>query len=229
MTVVVWPTDLDPYITPKLNRSALVVIDTQVDFLDGGASPIPGTSQVLPTIAELLTVYRAAGLPIIHVVRLYDGADVDLPRRSLIEAGAPVVRPGSPGSQIAAILRPQGAPDLDPHMLLAGRLQQLASSEWAMWKPRWGAFHRTPLDQHLQTHRVSTVVLAGCNYPNCPRATVYGASEHDYRVLIVSDAISGIQALHLDESGRMGAVHAPTVAVVDAMQRLHGVTAAPAG
>jgi nicotinamidase-related amidase len=223
-----WPEDLDPYITPELDRSALVVIDTQADFLDNGASPIPGTSEVLSTIASLLAAYRTAGLPIVHVVRLYDGEDVDLPRRSLIEAGAPIVRPGSPGSQIAPILRPHGAPDLEPDKLFAGRLQQLASAEWAMWKPRWGAFHRTPLDQHLQSLRVSTVVLAGCNYPNCPRAAVYGASEHDYRVLIVSDAISGVQALHLDESARMGAVHAPTGAVVDAVQRLHAVTAAAA-
>jgi hypothetical protein len=54
------------------------------------------------------------------------------------------------------------------------------------------------------------------------------ASEHDYRVLIVSDAISGIQAFHVDESGSLGAVHAPTVAVIDAVQRLHYVTAAAA-
>jgi nicotinamidase-related amidase len=226
--VTAWSTDLDPHIAPELDRSALLVIDTQVDFLDGGASPIPGTTEVLPAIAELLTVYRAAGLPIVHVIRLYDGEDVDLPRRSLIEAGAPIVRPGSPGSQIAPMLWPRGAPDLDPDMLLAGRLQQLASAEWAMWKPRWGAFHRTPLERHLQSLRVSTVVLAGCNYPNCPRAAVYGASEHDYRVLIVSDAISGVQAFHLDESGRLGAVHAPTGALTDAVQRLHSVTAAAA-
>jgi hypothetical protein len=40
-----WPTDLDPHITPELNRSALVVIDTQVEFLDGGASPIPAPAR----------------------------------------------------------------------------------------------------------------------------------------------------------------------------------------
>lgn len=57
---------------------------------------------------------------------------------------------------------------------------------------------------------------------------MYGASEHDYPVLIVPDAISGVQAFHLDESGRLGAVHAPTVAVMDAVQRLHCVTAAAA-
>ena len=79
-----------------------------------------------------------------------------------------------------------------------------------MWKPRWGAFHRTPLDRHLRRFEVTTVVIAGCNYPNCPRAAVYGASERDYRVLVVSDAISGIEPQHLEEASRMGVVSAPS-------------------
>jgi len=200
--------DLDSYTVPEWAHSALIVIDTQVDFVDGGASPIPGTSEVLPVIRRLLSVYRAARRPIVHVVRLYEGEDVDLPRRALIASGAQLVRPGSPGSQIVPTLLPSGAGDLDHARLLGGEMQRLAESEWAMWKPRWGAFHRTPLHVHLKTLDVSTVVLAGCNYPNCPRATVYGASERDYRVLVVADAISGIRADHLDEAARMGVAQA---------------------
>lgn len=208
----------DPHTAPDFARSALVVIDTQVDFLDGGASPIAGTTQVLPSIDRLLTAYRAARRPIVHVVRLYDGDDVDLPRRTLIASGAQVVRPGSAGSQIAPELRPRGAADLDHELLLAGQLQELADDEWALWKPRWGAFHRTPLDEHLRSQKVSTVVLAGCNYPNCPRAAVYGASERDYRVLIAADAISGVTPTHLDEADRMGALHASTADIVGAVE-----------
>lgn len=205
-----WPGDLDPHIAPQPGRSVLMVIDTQIDFVDGGASPIPGTTQVLPAIARLLQAYRAARRPIVHVVRLYDGDDVDLSRRALLDAGAPIVRPGSAGSQIAPEVRPDRTAALDPGLLLAGRFQELADREWAMWKPRWGAFHRTGLEEHLRDLAVTTVVIAGCNYPNCPRAAVYGASERDYRVLLVQDAISGIQPHHLVEAGRMGVLHATT-------------------
>lgn len=97
-------TGVDPHTSPQLGRSALIVIDTQVDFCDGGASPIAGTTDVLPAIGQLLAAYRNAQLPIIHVVRLYDGDDVDLARRTAIAAGAPIVRPGSAGSQIAPTL-----------------------------------------------------------------------------------------------------------------------------
>ncbi len=133
----------DPHTAPELDRSALVVIDTQVDFCNGGASPVPGTTDVLPTIGQLLAAYRRAQLPIIHVVRLYDGDDVDLARRSAIAAGAPIVRPGSTGSQITPTLLKDHTDPLHPATLLAGHLQQLAEREWAMWKPRWNAFHRT--------------------------------------------------------------------------------------
>lgn len=197
----------DAHTAPHLGTSALLIIDVQRDFLDGGASPISGTSQVLPTVADLTGAYREAGLPIVHVVRLYDGDDVDLPRRSLIASGAAIVRPHSPGSQIPPELLPAGAPELDPELLLAGGIQELARSEWAMWKPRWGAFHRTPLDAHLRRLGVDTIVIAGCNFPNCPRATIYGASERDYRTLIVEDAVSGVLPLHLEEAERIGAGH----------------------
>jgi nicotinamidase-related amidase len=206
---------LDPHITPQLTRSALLVIDIQVDFVDGGSFPVPGTSQVIPAITRLLHAYRAARLPIVHVVRLYDGDDVDLARRTLIARGAPIARPGAAGSQIIPELRPERAAALDPDALLGGECQELAEREWVMWKPRWNAFHRTPLDWHLRELEVTTVVIAGCNYPNCPRAAVYGASERDYRVLVVSDAISGIKAHHLDEASGMGVVAAPSSEIIN--------------
>jgi len=86
---------------PHFDSSVLLVIDAQVDFLDGGAWTIPGTSDKLPHIAELAAAYRSAAQPIVHVVRLYEGDDVDLVRRTALRRGARMVRPGSPGSQIA--------------------------------------------------------------------------------------------------------------------------------
>jgi len=89
-----WTADLDPHVAPDITRSALIIIDTQADFVDGGSSPVAGTTQVLDDIVRLQHAYRAAVLPIVHVVRLYDGEDVDLPRRTAISRGEPIVRPG---------------------------------------------------------------------------------------------------------------------------------------
>jgi nicotinamidase-related amidase len=75
---------------------------------------------------------------------------------------------------------------------LDGGVQRLGPHEVAIFKPRWGAFYRTPLEDHLRQHDVSTVVFAGCNFPNCPRTSIYEASERDFRIVLVRDAISGL-------------------------------------
>ncbi len=62
---------------------------------------------------------------------------------------------------------------------------------------------------------VTTTVVADCNYPNCPRATIYDTSERDYRVLVASDAVSGLEDRHLIEAERIGVVHAPSAALVE--------------
>ena len=76
------------------------------------------------------------------------------------------------------------------------------------------------LDRNLCNLVVTTVVISGCNYANCPRATVYGASERDYRVLVVADAISGVIPQHLEEAGRMGVVYATTEQTVERVAAL---------
>jgi nicotinamidase-related amidase len=192
---------------PHFDSSALLVIDVQVDFLDEGAWTIAGTSDRLPRIAALAAAYRAAGRPIVHAVRLYDGDDVDLVRRAALRAGARMVRPGSPGAQIAPQLLPDPGFALDSDGLLAGELQTVSDNEVVMWKPRWSAFHRTPLDDHLRRRGVDTVVLAGCNFPNCPRATLFDASQRDYRVVVVEDATSRVTPERLADAVAPG-VHA---------------------
>lgn len=184
----------DLYTAPDFASAALITIDTQRDVLDGGPLEIPGTSAVLGRISLLLDAFRDAGRPVVHVVRLYerDGSNVDLCRRGAIQNGAHVLAPGEPGSQLAPELLPQADLALDAEMLLAGGVQVLGPREVAIYKPRWGAFYRTPLEDHLRELEVSTLGFCGCNFPNCPRTSIYEASERDFRVVAARDAISGL-------------------------------------
>ena len=75
---------------------------------------------------------------------------------------------------------------------MAGGFQQVGAAEHVMYKPRWGAFYDTDLDRHLRESAINTLVFAGCNFPNCPRTSIYEASERDLRIVLVSDAISGL-------------------------------------
>ena len=88
-----WPGPVDEHIAPRLATSALLIIDTQVDFVDGGRSPIAGTTAVIPKLVELRSAFLDAGRPVIHVVRLYAGDDVDRVRRTAMASGALPWRP----------------------------------------------------------------------------------------------------------------------------------------
>jgi nicotinamidase-related amidase len=182
------------YIEPDLGASALITIDVQRDVLDGGALEIPGTSAALSAMTSLVGAFRRARRPIIHVVRLYraDGSNVDICRRAAVEEGARILAPGAEGTELAPGLVPAPHVPLDADLLLTGALQQLGSAEWAMYKPRWGAFYGTSLEGHLRARGVDTLVFCGCNFPNCPRTSMYEASERDFRVALATDAISGL-------------------------------------
>lgn len=185
---------MTPHTSPDFSSSALITIDTQRDTLDGQPFEIPGTSARLPTMRSLLEAFRETGRPIVHVVRIYlpDGSNVDLCRRESVAQGRGALLADSPGCQLAAELLPEAGMTLDTALLLSGGLQPIGPDEVVIYKPRWGAFYRTALDKHLRTIGVSTVVITGCNFPNCPRASIYEASERDYRIVLVEDAVSGL-------------------------------------
>jgi len=209
---------LDEHTAPRLASAALVTVDVQRDLLDDGAFCVPGTSAVLPRVGALAAAFRATGLPVVHLVRLYDPAsgDVDRCRRAAVAAGQGMLRPGTAGSQLAPGLGPADV-ELDSVRLLGGHPQQLGPHEWVLYKPRWGGFYRTALHEQLGAAGVSTVVVAGCNFPNCPRTTVYEASERDYRVALVTDAVSGFDDRGAAELSGIGVALVTAASLVESL------------
>ncbi len=209
---------MNPDIQPHWESSALITIDLQRDFLGDGPFAVPGTTEVLPAVRDVAAAFRRAGRPIVHVVRLYlaDGSNADISRRESLRTGASIVRPGSPGAELAADLLPAQVP-MRADALLRGELQQVGNAEHLMFKPRWNAFYATQLDAWLRSHDVDTVVVVGCNYPNCPRGTLFGASERDYRAVAVPDAISRWTATATEELDGIGVCVAPSRSVAEAV------------
>ena len=193
-------------------RLALVTIDVQRDTLDGQPLEVPGTSAILPNVSALCDGFRAAGRPIVHVVRLYvaDGSNADLSRLALARGQMPVLRPGTPGRLLARGLTESGDVELNDNLLLAGGIQVLGPHEVVLYKPRWGAFYKTPLDAYLREQDITSLVFAGCNFPNCPRTSIYEASERDYSIIVADDAISGLYDRGRSELAEMGATLART-------------------
>ncbi len=199
---------MDAYLAPDHARSALITIDIQRDTLDGQPFEIPGTSAILPRVGRLLEFFRERSRPIVHVVRLYerDGSNVDLCRRAAVASGSSLLLAGSDGSQIAATLLPSENVRLDADALLSGHIQKIGPSESVVYKPRWGAFFRTPLDAHLRQLGVTTLVFTGCNFPKCPRTSIYEASERDFKLVAIRDGISGLDGQGRSQLENIGVV-----------------------
>ncbi len=211
---------ISKYTAPEMANSALITIDTQCDCLEGQPFAVSGTDEILPRMKRLLNAFRAAGRPIVHMVRLYrpDGSDVDLCRKALVERGQRLFCPATKGCQLAPALLPQPAIRLDEDLLLAGKPQPIAHREVIIYKPRWGAFYRTCLEKHLRHQSVSTLVFSGCNFPNCPRTSIYQASERDFRIVVVQDALSGLYERGQNELLSIGVRLVPTNHVVAALE-----------
>ena len=194
------------YTEPNFKSSAVITIDTQCDTLDGQPFEIPGTSAALPNIKKVLDAYREKGLPIVHIVRIYkkDGSNVDLCRKEAVENGVKILLEGSSGCELASeMFQPENI-NLDTGLLLSGKVQEISNHEAVIYKPRWGAFFNTPLESHLKKLGVDTLVFVGCNFPNCPRTSIYEASERDFKIVLVEDAISGLYPKGKEEMLNIG-------------------------
>jgi nicotinamidase-related amidase len=200
---------VDKFTSADWRNAALLTIDTQNDFtLSNSPFAITGTFEIVAKMRQVLHAFRSTGRPIIHVIRIYnpDGSNVDLCRKRAVgELGRKLVIAGTQGAELVDELKPSNSKvKLDTELLLKGKLQQVASKEWIMYKPRWGAFYATPLEMHLRNLNTNTVVICGCNFPNCPRTTVYEASERDLRVVLIKDATSNVYERGLQELDKIG-------------------------
>jgi len=209
---------MNEYVRPDPNRAVLLTIDVQNDFtVPGAPAEIDGTAEAVPQMQRLVEAFRSADAPIVHVVRFYkaDGSNVDLCRRASIESGAEIVRPGTDGAELVAELKPVRDVTLDAERLLDGEFQEIGPREWVLYKPRWSAFYRTGLGDFLDDRAIDTIVICGCNFPNCPRTTIYEASERDYRIVLVPDATSGVYERGLREIEQIGGVLKDTSEAVE--------------
>jgi nicotinamidase-related amidase len=68
---------------------------------------------------------------------------------------------------------------------------------------------------------VTTLVFAGCNFPNCPRASIYEASERDFHIVLASDAISGFYERGAAELTNIGVTLEAARDIVSSLHR-HG-------
>ncbi len=151
-------------------RSALLVIDMQDEFVRPGWSPywVPAATRMALRLRQLVERCRAASVPVIWAV--FDDTHLGLDRphslRFLPHADGDWHRPG-PGE----VWDPMGRrPD-----------------EALIRKPSYGAFYDTPLNTMLRNLDRDTVIVTGTLTNYCCGTTARQACERGYKVVFGSD------------------------------------------
>jgi len=184
-------------------RTALLLMDYQVGVLSQYAATSPG---VLPAAQAALGAFRAAGLPIIHVVVGF-------------RPGAPEVGPDHP---VFGPLKRAGRLEAGPALEIHPELRPL-EREIVVTKHRVGAFPGTDLDMILRAQEVRTLVLAGVATSGVVLSTLRHAADADYRITVLSDACAdGDPAVHACLTERVFPRQASVISASECVRGLAG-------
>jgi nicotinamidase-related amidase len=157
---------------PLTARTVHLCIDMQRIFSEDGIWPTPWIEWVLPVVTELATRH---------------------PRRTVFTRFITPARPEDmPGLWQRYYRRWRSATrnELDPHMLdLLPPLSDLCPPAHIIDKTRYSAFAEPALREHLRQREADGLIITGSETDVCVLATVLGAVDLGYRVVVVTDAI----------------------------------------
>ena len=164
-------------------KSALVLIDIQNDYFAGGAMELAGMTQAAACAGELLAACRKTRQPIFHVQHLAIGP------------GAAFFRPGTPGAEIHASVRP-----------LPG--------EALVRKHYPNAFRDTGLLEVLQGAGVDAVIIAGAMSHMCIDASTRAAFDFGFKCTVIHDACASRDVVFEGRTIPAGQVHGAFMAAL---------------
>ncbi|EGD60807.1 isochorismatase hydrolase [Novosphingobium nitrogenifigens DSM 19370] len=169
--------DLADYLAPS--RTALIVVDIQVDFasargvLGGYGVDMTEAEVVVDRIEEMIAAARKAGVTVGFMrVMTRPETDSDALRTWMARRGTPggeaICRIGSGGEAYYRVTPEPG--DIE--------IEKLAYS----------SFHGTDLDAQLRARGIDTLVIAGISTDCCVDSTTRDAFHHNFHAFVVSDA-----------------------------------------
>ena len=173
------PIAIDP------DRTALVIIDMQRDFLEpGGFGAALGNDVSRLKVAvgpcrDVLAAFRRRGAAVIHTREGHRPDLSDAPRHK-VERGDPSLRIGAPGPMGRILVRGEPGHDIIPELYPIG-------GEPVIDKPGKGAFYQTDFDLMLRNHGVDTLFVCGVTTEVCVNTTVREANDRGYRCVVLSD------------------------------------------
>ena len=168
-------------------RTALLVIDMQRDFLDPeGASALAGTdvarlAAIVPAVAAVLSAARTAALMVVHTREGHRADLGDLTAVKREQYAASGIEIGAAGPLGRRFVRGEAGHDTVPELApIAG--------EAVIDKAGFGAFHGTDLDERLAAEGIDRLILTGVTTQCCVHSTLREAVDRGFACLTLADA-----------------------------------------
>jgi nicotinamidase-related amidase len=167
-------------------KTALVVIDMQRDFIEHGGfgeslgNDVARLAAIVPTVVDLLTLFRDKGWPIVHTRECHRPDLSDCPPAKR-DRGNPSLRIGEEGPMGRLLIR--GSPGADFVPACAAR-----PGEVVIDKPGKGMFWDTEVHQELRARGITHLVFAGVTTEVCVQTSMREANDRGFVCLLVEDA-----------------------------------------
>jgi ureidoacrylate peracid hydrolase len=196
--------------------TALINVDMQRCFVEGSPLASPEGPALVPEINRLIRTCRTAGALVVHtrVWMARDGSNLGV----MAELVPPFI----------VDLYTEGAPTAELHEAL-----DVAAEDLIIDKARYGAFHGTALAQQLRERGIEAVIISGIATNICCETTAREASQHDFRVVFLSDGtatkeMNGVPAEHLQRAtiASLGMVFAEIATVAEVTERIEAAALA---
>ncbi len=173
-------------ITVDPERTAIVMIDMQRDFLEPGGfgetlgNDVSLLAKAVAPAKKLIEAGRKLNMLIVHTREGHRPDMADAPPAK-VERGAPSLRIGDPGKMGRILIRGEAGHDIIPELYPA-------AGEPVIDKPGKGSFYATDLQTILQNRRIENLIVGGVTTEVCVHTTVREANDRGYRCIVAADA-----------------------------------------
>jgi len=172
-------------ISVNWDRTAVVIIDMQRDFLEPGGfgetlgNDVSLLAKAVKPCKALLERARQKGVLVIHTREGHRPDLSDAPRAK-VERGAPSMRIGAKGPMGRILVRGEPGHDIIPELYPK-------EGEPVVDKPGKGAFFATDLHAMLANRGIESLIVCGVTTEVCVHTTVREANDRGYRCIVPSD------------------------------------------
>ncbi len=158
-------------------NSALVVVDMQEDFCEGGSLPVAGCRKIVSKINKYVEYFRGAGLTIVATRDWHPPNHV-----SFRERGGPWPPHCVAGSEGARFVKELKLPE---DTVVVSKATEPDTEAYS-------AFTLTPLHYILSMRGVRRLFVVGVATDYCVKETAMEALKLGYEVVVLTDAIAGV-------------------------------------